>query len=120
MVYPKSTIKGYSHDQFLTDLINESEKDIRLCLEKGAHCIQIDFTEARFSLKVDPSGQLLRDFVRLNNRVLERFVFSEQHRLGVHVCPGLFDILKYLSFFLLNHLFKVVIKIAIIRLKSII
>ncbi|CAF0872831.1 unnamed protein product [Adineta steineri] len=88
MVYPVATIKGYSHDQFLTDLINESEKDIRLCLEKGAHCIQIDFTEARFSLKVDPTGQLLRDFVRLNNQVLERFMFSEQHRLGVHVCPG--------------------------------
>jgi len=89
MVYPKATITSYSHKQFLTDLINESEKDIRLCLEKGAHCIQIDSTEARFSLKIDLTGQLLRDFVRFNNRVLERFVFSEQHRLGVHVCPGL-------------------------------
>ncbi|UJR35020.1 hypothetical protein I4U23_027796 [Adineta vaga] len=29
MVYPTATIKGYSHEQFLTDLINESEKDIR-------------------------------------------------------------------------------------------
>jgi 5-methyltetrahydropteroyltriglutamate--homocysteine methyltransferase len=88
MVYPKATIRGYSHDQFLTDLITESERDIRQCLESGAYCVQLDFTEARFSLKVDPTGQLLRDFVQLNNRVLDRFGFQEQHRLGVHVCPG--------------------------------
>lgn len=88
MVYPKATIRGYSHEQFLNDLTSECEKDIRLCLESGAQCVQLDFTEARFSLKVDPSGQLLRDFVQLNNRVLDRFGFREQHRLGVHVCAG--------------------------------
>ena len=89
MAYPKATIRGYSHEQFMSDLINEAEKDIRLCLESGAHCIQLDFTEARFSLKVDPTGELLKKFVQLNNRVLDRFVFQEQHQLGVHVCPGL-------------------------------
>jgi 5-methyltetrahydropteroyltriglutamate--homocysteine methyltransferase len=89
MVYPKATIRGYSHEQFMNDLLNEAEKDIRLCLESGAHCIQLDFTEARFSLKVDPTGELLKKFVQLNNRVLDRFVFQEQHQLGVHVCPGL-------------------------------
>lgn len=89
MVYPKATIKGYSHEQFLNDLLDECEKDIRLCLEKGAHSVQLDFTEARFSMKIDPTGQLLRAFVRLNNQVLERFGFAEQHRLGVHVCPGI-------------------------------
>ena len=88
MVYPRATIRGYSHEQFLNDLVNESEKDIRLCLDRGVHCVQLDFTEARFSLKIDPTGQLLQNFVRLNNRVLERFKFNEQHRLGVHVCPG--------------------------------
>ncbi|CAF1277972.1 unnamed protein product, partial [Adineta ricciae] len=88
MVYPKATIRGYSHEQFLDDLTNECEKDIRLCLESGAHCVQLDFTEARFALKVDPSGQLLRDFVQLNNQVLDRFAFREQHRLGVHICSG--------------------------------
>jgi 5-methyltetrahydropteroyltriglutamate--homocysteine methyltransferase len=51
MVYPKVTIRGYSHEQFLNDLINESEKDIRQCLESGAHCVQLDFTEARFFIK---------------------------------------------------------------------
>ncbi|UJR10769.1 hypothetical protein I4U23_014957 [Adineta vaga] len=88
LVYPRATIRGYSHEQFLNDLTSECEKDIRLCLESDAYCVQLDFTEARFSLKVDPSGQLLRDFVQLNNRVLDRFGFREQHRLGVHVCPG--------------------------------
>jgi 5-methyltetrahydropteroyltriglutamate--homocysteine methyltransferase len=90
MVYPIATIKNYSHEQFLTDLINESEKDIRLCLESGADCVQIDFTEACFSFQIDPSGQLLRDFIRFNNRVLNRFRFSEQHRLGVHICLSLY------------------------------
>jgi 5-methyltetrahydropteroyltriglutamate--homocysteine methyltransferase len=89
MVYPKATIRGYSHEQFLTDLIGESERDIRQCLESGAHCVQLDFSEARFSLKIDPTGQLLHDFVQLNNRVLDLFGFQEQHRLGVHVCPGI-------------------------------
>ncbi len=89
MVYPKATIRGYSHEQFMNDLLNESERDIRLCLESEAHCVQLDFTEARFSLKIDPSGQLLKTFVQINNRVLDRFGFREQHRLGVHVCPGL-------------------------------
>ncbi|CAF0824243.1 unnamed protein product [Rotaria sp. Silwood1] len=88
MLYPKSGIEGYSHEQFLNDLIVESEKDIRRCLESGAHCVQLDFTEARLSLKIDPTGQLLQDFIQLNNRVLDRFDPQEQHRLGVHVCPG--------------------------------
>lgn len=89
MLYPIANVAHYSHEQFLNDLAKESEKDIRLCLESGAHCVQIDLIEACFSFKIDPSGQLLRDFIRFNNRVLNRFIFSEQHRLGVHVCLGL-------------------------------
>jgi 5-methyltetrahydropteroyltriglutamate--homocysteine methyltransferase len=98
MLYPIATIKNYSHQQFLADLINESEKDIRMCLEHGAECVQIDFTEANFSFQVDPTGQLLRDFIRFNNRVLNRFRFSEQHRLGVNLCLSLYTIriLRYL------------------------
>jgi 5-methyltetrahydropteroyltriglutamate--homocysteine methyltransferase len=99
MVYPIATIPNYSHEQFLTDLINESEKDIRLCLEKGVDCVQLDFTEACFAFQIDPSGQLLRDFIRFNNRVLNRFVFSEQHRLGVHVCLGLYDFQVFVNLF---------------------
>ena len=88
MVYPKETIPGYSRDQFLADLMTEAEADIRECFASGAHSVQLDFTEARFSLKIDPTGQLLREFIRINNRVLDRFEPNLRHRLGVHVCPG--------------------------------
>ncbi len=50
--------------------------------------VQIDFTEGRLSLKLDPSGNLLRSFVQLNNQVLERFTAAERQKIGVHVCPG--------------------------------
>ena len=56
--------------------------------EHGAHVVQLDFTEARLSLKVDPTGQLLKEFIELNNRVLDRFTVEEQKRIGIHVCPG--------------------------------
>jgi 5-methyltetrahydropteroyltriglutamate--homocysteine methyltransferase len=88
MVYPEATIEGYSREQFLDDLINEAEKDIRKCFESGAHSVQLDFTEARYSLKVDPTGKLLRDFIDINNRVLDRFEPNLREKLGVHICPG--------------------------------
>jgi 5-methyltetrahydropteroyltriglutamate--homocysteine methyltransferase len=50
--------------------------------------VQIDFTEGRLALKLDPSGGLLNAFVELNNRVLDRFTAAEQQRIGVHTCPG--------------------------------
>ncbi|CAF1136129.1 unnamed protein product [Rotaria sordida] len=81
-------IDNYSHEEFLKDLTDECERDIRLCLEYGAHVVQLDFTEARLSLKVDPSGRLLKDFIAINNRVLDRFNANEQKKIGVHVCPG--------------------------------
>jgi 5-methyltetrahydropteroyltriglutamate--homocysteine methyltransferase len=88
LIYPSEEIPGYSREVFLADLIDESEKDIRGALEAGANSVQIDFTEARLSLKLDPSGGLLRSFVALNNQVLDRFTPSELQRIGVHVCPG--------------------------------
>lgn len=89
-VYVRATIPGYSREQFLDDLVNEAEKDIRLCLEAGIEKVQMDFTEARLSLKIDPSGQLLKQFIQLNNRVLDRFISNPeyQYRLGVHICAG--------------------------------
>jgi 5-methyltetrahydropteroyltriglutamate--homocysteine methyltransferase len=50
--------------------------------------VQIDFTEARLSLKLDPSGGLLEQFIGLNNQVLSQFSASERLRIGVHTCPG--------------------------------
>jgi 5-methyltetrahydropteroyltriglutamate--homocysteine methyltransferase len=50
--------------------------------------VQIDFTEARLAVKIDPTGDLLNSFVDLNNLALARFTADERRRLGVHTCPG--------------------------------
>jgi 5-methyltetrahydropteroyltriglutamate--homocysteine methyltransferase len=88
LLYPSEAIRGYSRDEFLADLIDEAETDIRGALDAGAASVQIDFTEARLSLKLDPTGGLLRSFVALNNQVLDRFTADDRQRIGVHVCPG--------------------------------
>jgi 5-methyltetrahydropteroyltriglutamate--homocysteine methyltransferase len=88
LVYPADGIPGYPQDAFLADLVDEAEADVRGCLEAGADSVQIDFTEGRLALKLDPSGGLLRQFVDLNNQVLDRFSEQERARIGVHSCPG--------------------------------
>jgi 5-methyltetrahydropteroyltriglutamate--homocysteine methyltransferase len=88
LLYPADGIVDYSRDEFLADLLDEAEADIRRCLERGADSVQIDFTEGRLSLKLDPSGGLLRQFLDLNNAVLGRFTAEERQRIGVHSCPG--------------------------------
>lgn len=88
LLYPETGISGYSREQFLDDLISEAEQDIRRCLQGGASTVQIDFTEGRLALKLDPSGKLLKQFIDLNNRVLARFSPEEKSRIGVHSCPG--------------------------------
>jgi 5-methyltetrahydropteroyltriglutamate--homocysteine methyltransferase len=88
LLYPADGIAGYPREAFIADLINEAEADIRDALDAGAHIVQIDFTEGRLSLKLDPSGGLLRSFIALNNQVLNRFSPAERQRIGVHVCPG--------------------------------
>lgn len=88
LLYPADGIPGYAREQFIEDLVDESVADITSALSAGAEVVQIDFTEGRLSLKLDPSGGLLRSFVELNNRVLESFSNKERVRIGVHVCPG--------------------------------
>jgi 5-methyltetrahydropteroyltriglutamate--homocysteine methyltransferase len=88
LLYPANGIKGYPRDQFIEDLIGEATADIVSAFLAGADSVQIDFTEGRLSLKLDPSGGLLKSFVDLNNRVLGRFSAEERARIGVHVCPG--------------------------------
>ncbi|GAA2249564.1 cobalamin-independent methionine synthase II family protein [Actinomadura luteofluorescens] len=88
LLYPADGIDGYPREMFLDDLVDEAEADIRSCLDAGAHVVQLDFTEGRLSLKLDPSGGVLDAFIALNNRVLERFSPDERARIGVHVCPG--------------------------------
>lgn len=88
LLYPDAGLPDYPRERFLDDLVAAGEADIRGALAAGAHSVQVDFTEARLSLKLDPSGGLLRMFIGLNNRVLERFDAADRARLGVHVCPG--------------------------------
>ncbi|HTQ28875.1 MAG TPA: cobalamin-independent methionine synthase II family protein [Puia sp.] len=88
LLYPQNGLDGYSREQFMQDLLKEAEADIRKSLEAGAYNVQIDFTEARLALKLDPSGGLLQSFIDLHNQVLDRFTDVERRRIGVHSCPG--------------------------------
>jgi 5-methyltetrahydropteroyltriglutamate--homocysteine methyltransferase len=88
LMYPATEIPGYSREEFIQDLLKEHETEIRNCLQKGAYKVQIDFTEGRLAIKIDPSGELLHRFIDLNNLALSRFSVEERQRLGVHTCPG--------------------------------
>lgn len=88
LMYPAEGMAGYTRDRFIEDLLREHETEIRRCLQKGAHCVQIDFTEGRLAMKIDPSGGLLARFIELNNLALSRFSAADRRFLGVHTCPG--------------------------------
>jgi 5-methyltetrahydropteroyltriglutamate--homocysteine methyltransferase len=88
LLYPQEGIAEYSREQYLEDLLNEQEGEIRRCLDKNAHVVQIDFTERRLSIRLDPTRRLLGSFIDLNNLLLERFSPEQRRRIGVHTCPG--------------------------------
>ena len=88
LMYPAEEIPGYTRDQFINDLVAEHETEIRRCFRKGAYKVQIDFTEARLAMKLDPSGTLLNSFIDLNNVAMSRFSSTERKSIGVHTCPG--------------------------------
>jgi 5-methyltetrahydropteroyltriglutamate--homocysteine methyltransferase len=88
LMYPEGGIADYSRETFIEDLVHEHVTEIRRCLQAGAHSVQIDFTEARLAIKIDPSGGLLASFIDLNNLALNRLSSAERSRVGVHTCPG--------------------------------
>ncbi len=88
LLYPVEGVPGYPREKFIEDLLTEHVGEVRRCLEKGAHAVQIDFTEGRLAVKVDPTGALLASFIDLNNLALARFSAAERKRIGVHTCPG--------------------------------
>jgi 5-methyltetrahydropteroyltriglutamate--homocysteine methyltransferase len=88
LLYPAEGIPGYTRDEFLADLLREHEIEVRRCLQRGAHKVQIDFTEGRLAVKMDPTGGLLQSFIDLNNLALARFSARERQKIGVHTCPG--------------------------------
>ncbi len=94
LLYPlDEELEGYSREQFLGDVCDEVEKDIRRCFEAGAERVSIDFTEGRLANKNDSRNpwtgrDMLQDFIDLNNRVLDRFSAEERKNIGIHTCPG--------------------------------
>ena len=88
LMYPAEGIAGYPRELFIEDLLREHETEIRACLDAGADSVQIDFTEGRLAMKIDPSGHLLTSFIDLNNLALARFSPEDRRRIGVHTCPG--------------------------------
>ena len=88
LMYPPEDIPGNTRQEFIDDLLREHLSEVSNCLRKGAHKVQIDFTEARLAVKLDPSGHLLNSFIALNNLALSRFSDEERKRIGVHTCPG--------------------------------
>ncbi len=94
LLYPlEEEIDGYSREQFLDDVCDEVEKDIRQCFEAGAERVSIDFTEGRLANKNDARNpwtgkDMLQEFIDLNNRVLDRFSAEERKNIGIHTCPG--------------------------------
>jgi 5-methyltetrahydropteroyltriglutamate--homocysteine methyltransferase len=88
LMYPPDEIPGYPREQFIHDLLSEHETEVRNCLGKGAHCVQVDFTEGRLAAKIDPTGGLLHSFIDLNNIALSRFSAEQRRRIGVHTCAG--------------------------------
>ena len=54
LLYPlEGEIENYSREQFLDDLCDEVEKDIRQAFDAGAQRVSIDFTEGRLANKND-------------------------------------------------------------------
>jgi len=94
LLYPlDGEIPGYPREQFLNDLCDECEKDIRMAFKAGARRVSIDFTEGRLACRNDPRNpwtgrNMLGHFIALNNRVLDRFTPAERRNIGIHTCPG--------------------------------
>ena len=94
LLYPlDDEVPGYSREQFLSDLVDECEKDIRQAFDAGAKRVSIDFTEGRLACRNDPNNPwtgrgMLGEFIDLNNRVLDRFTPEERKNIGIHTCPG--------------------------------
>jgi methionine synthase II (cobalamin-independent) len=94
LLYPlDGQVEGYTREQFLGDLVDECEKDIRMAFDAGAARVSIDFTEGRLACRNDPNNPwtgrgMLAQFIDLNNRVLDRFSVEERRNIGIHTCPG--------------------------------
>jgi 5-methyltetrahydropteroyltriglutamate--homocysteine methyltransferase len=78
LMYPAENLPGYSREEFVKDLLGEHEKEIRGCIAKGAHKVQIDFTEGRLAVKIDPG----RYSTALSSLTISRSVASPKTNVG--------------------------------------
>jgi 5-methyltetrahydropteroyltriglutamate--homocysteine methyltransferase len=88
LLYPSDPIPDYSREDFIADVIRCGVQDIRKLFDAGVDIVQVDFTEGRLALKLDPSGGLLKSFLDVNEKVFQSFTEEERQRIGVHSCPG--------------------------------
>ncbi len=88
LLYPEKGVPHYSQEHFLTDLVQQAVADIRSCFTNDVYSVQIDFTEGRLAVKLDPTKKLLQQFIDLNNQVMSFFTEEERQRIGFHTCPG--------------------------------
>jgi methionine synthase II (cobalamin-independent) len=94
LLYPlEGELDGYPRDQFLDDVIDECEKDVRQCFAAGAARVSVDFTEGRLANKNDSRNpwtgkDMLQEFIDVNNRLFDRFTPEERRNIGIHTCPG--------------------------------
>jgi methionine synthase II (cobalamin-independent) len=94
LLYPlEGELPGYTRDEFLADLVDQAEQDVRRAFAAGAARVSIDFTEGRLAKKNDPRNpwtgrDMLSEFIELNNRLLARFTPEERADIGIHTCPG--------------------------------
>ncbi|KAI0988338.1 hypothetical protein GJ496_002525 [Pomphorhynchus laevis] len=88
LMYPKSGIEEYPPNEFLEDVIGQSELDLRSCLGQNCSNLQIDAPELSMSIGIDSRAELLQKFIAVNNVLLDRFVPSQRLDIGVHICSG--------------------------------
>jgi 5-methyltetrahydropteroyltriglutamate--homocysteine methyltransferase len=85
LLYPADDLDGYPREAFLQDLLDAHEAEVRAAFEQGARQVQIDFSDARLALALDPAGRLLEGLMHLNHLALARFSEQERARIGVYL-----------------------------------
>ncbi len=94
LLYPlEEDLPDYPREEFLSDVIDQCEQDIRKAFAAGAKRVSVDFTEGRLANKNDARNpwtgkDMLQDFIDLNNRLFARFSPEERKNIGIHTCPG--------------------------------
>jgi 5-methyltetrahydropteroyltriglutamate--homocysteine methyltransferase len=113
LIYPEPGIDGYPRGQFIEDLVREAEADIRGCLRRGAHAVQLDFTEGRLAVKLkagnfyiqlasesDPRGvlEVIREHAKPQQRIFVGVIDPIQPRIETpeEVCERVLQAAEYI------------------------